>query len=299
MVIRIIEIKNLVKKFGKVIAVDNASASFGKGISIITGPNGAGKSTLLRCIDGLYKPNSGKVQVDGADPYRDESSRRTMSLLTDNYALYDNLTVMHNLEFFGRLYKIPRQEIIRRARRLLRSLDAAQFSEAKVYTLSRGTKQKVALCRALLCNPRILLLDEPTAFLDPKASAEVRKLIEGMASEGRTIIFVTQKVDEIPRFNARLIFLKGGRIVKDTTTYAFYRSMANGAIVEVRLAYPIGGKAASSTPGFIRGNSPNPTSISVKIHSYRDINRAVAHLLKNGAYIVGIDYTESVVEKFS
>ncbi len=222
-----------------------------------------------------------------------------MSLLTDNYSLYDNLTVMQNLLFFGKLYRIGAQEAGRRSMELLKLFDAQQFAQAKVYSLSRGTKQKIALCRSLLGNPKVLLLDEPTAFLDPKASSSVRKLLEHMASEGKTVIFVTQKVDEIPKFNARLLFLKGGRIVKDTTTYAFYREMARGAIVEIRLSSPISERLAKSVPGFYSSNGKSPTAISVRINSYKDINSAIAYLSARGAYVLEVDYTESIVEKFS
>ncbi|MGC8622744.1 MAG: ABC transporter ATP-binding protein [Candidatus Micrarchaeia archaeon] len=294
-----VEVDSLVKKFGKVVAVSNVTTKFGRGISIITGPNGAGKSTLLRCIDGLYLPDSGAVRIEGKDPYTDESSRYLMSLLTDNYSLYDNLTVMQNLLFFGKLYKMGEEETRARALSLLRRFDALQFANSKVYALSRGTKQKIALCRSLLGDPKILLLDEPTAFLDPKASSLVRSMMEKMASEGKTVIFVTQKVDEIPKFNARLLFLKGGKIVKDTTTYAFYRDMAKGAIVEIRLSSPITEKLAKSVPGFYSSNGKDPTVISVKILSYKEINSAIAYLAKNGAYVLEVDYTESIIKKFS
>ncbi|MEM3227693.1 MAG: ABC transporter ATP-binding protein [Candidatus Micrarchaeaceae archaeon] len=294
-----IELRNLVKKFGDVTAVGGVSARFGRGISIITGPNGAGKSTLLRCIDGLYKPTSGSVSVNGFDPYTNEGVRKSMSLLTDNYALYDNLTVLQNLMFFGRLYKLSRNETETSSRRMLKDLNAEQFINAKVYALSRGTKQKIALVRALLCNPEILLLDEPTAFLDPKASESVRMIMEDMAKEGRTVVFVTQKVDEIPRFNARLIFLRRGRIASHTTTYSFYVGMAKGSIAEIRLAKPIDRKVAASTPMFYSCNGNRPTLLKIKLRSYRDISRAVSYLSGKGAYVVGIDYAESIAEKFS
>lgn len=290
----------MVKRFGKVTALSRITLNLCKGeVNIITGPNGAGKSTLLKCMDGLYRPDSGSVLVDGMNPYHDSAARGRMALLTDNYALYDNMTVAQNMLFFGKLYKIGKREINNKLPHLLDGFGAKQFLGSKVYTLSRGTKQKVALCRALLCDPDILLLDEPTAFLDPNASEYIRGLIARMSAEGKTIVMATQKADEIPRFNARLIFIKNGRIAKDTTTYAFYRSMAEGAIAEIRLASPIGGALAKATPGFSSGNSANPTLLKVKVRSYKSINRSISYLSAHGAYIVGVDYTESIVKKFA
>lgn len=294
-----IEVKRLVKKFDKITALSGITINLASGINIITGPNGAGKSTFLRCVGGLYKPTAGTVTVNGRNPYSDAAARRNIALLTDNYALYDNLTVMQNLLFFGRFYKLGPEEIRKRSSRLLNELGARRFLDSKVYTLSRGTKQKIALCRTLLYEPGILLLDEPTAFLDPAASESMRSLFARMASEGKTVVFATQKVDEISRFNSRLIFISKGRIVNDTSTYRFYRSMAKGSIVEIRLANPLEGSVARRTPGFSSGNDAEPTLLKIKVNSYRDINKSLSYLSAKGAYVVGIDYIESMVKMFS
>ncbi len=106
----IIKARNAVKLFGNTKALDNVSFSAGRGMSMVLGPNGAGKSTLLKCIDGLYRLDKGAIEVLGSDLYRDSKARAKVSLLTENYALYDNLTVRANMIFFGRLYGMEKKE---------------------------------------------------------------------------------------------------------------------------------------------------------------------------------------------
>ena len=177
----VVKTDRITKSFGSVIAVNKVSFESAGGINIILGPNGAGKSTFLRCIDGLYSVEHGSVNVLDADPYRNDKLKEKLSLLTDNYALYDYLSVASNLKFFGRLYGLKDEETMRRAAEMLKRLDAAEYLDKKVYMLSRGTKQKIAFCRAVLNEPQILLLDEPTAFLDAHSAEMVRRSISALS----------------------------------------------------------------------------------------------------------------------
>ena len=294
-----IEVKGAVKKFGKTIGINNLTFSSIPGVNIILGPNGAGKSTLLRCIDGLYRIDKGTVNVMGADPYGNDPLRSTMSYLSDNYALYDYLTVEDNLKFFGRLYGIDDAATSERSKGILKELNALEYLNSRIYELSRGTKQKIALCRALLNNPSILLLDEPTAFLDANSSESIRKILQKFGREKKTVILVTQKLDEVTRFNCRVAVINKGRIVKDSTTSGLYSTILKNSFVNIRLASPISKSTATGIPGFNSSNESEATNIKIKIRSYRDINRAVEYLIDNGAYIVSIDYIEPLIESLS
>ena len=294
-----IEVKSAVKSFGSIKAIDGLSFASTPGVNIILGPNGAGKSTLLRCIDGLYRLDRGSVRVEGADPYRDDGLKNGMSYLSDNYALYDHLNVRNNMRFFGRLYGLDDAETDRRTRRILKELNATEYMNFKVDELSRGTKQKMALCRALLNDPKILLLDEPTAFLDSNASESIRKLLHQFSDEKRTIILVTQKLDEVTRFNCRVSVIRKGRIIKDSTTSGLYGTILRDSFVNIRLARPIAREIAKRAPGFRSMNSNPATVIRVKINSYRDINAAAQYLIDKGAFIVSIDYIEPLIESLS
>lgn len=295
----VIDVRNIGKSFGKTKAISNLSFSSTKGINIILGPNGAGKSTLLRCIDGLYKVDFGSVKVFGEDPYRNNLLKMKLSMLTDNYALYDFLTVQKNLEFFGRLYGLKDNETLKIIKDTLSELDAIQYLENKVFTLSRGTKQKIAFCRSILNDPEVILLDEPTAFLDAHAAQSVRQFLLRYAKMGRTVLFVTQKIDEVTRFNGKISIIRKGKIVKETTTDGIYSLVLKEAPVIIRLAKSIDVKMLKKLPGFVDANGQNATTFRLKLKSYKEINRIIAQLSSMGAYVIGIDYVEPFIEALS
>lgn len=292
-------VKDAVKSFGNTRAVNRLSFDSVPGVNIILGPNGAGKSTLLRCIDGLYRLDHGTLTVMGINPYTDNGIKTDMSYLSDNYALYDYLDVKSNLKFFGRLYKLGDRNIIERSRGILKKLNASEYFDKKVYTLSRGTKQKIALCRALLNDPSILLLDEPTAFLDANSSDSIRRILQEFSEEKRTIIWVTQKLDEVTRFNCRVAVINKGKIIKDSTTSGLYSTMLRNSFINIRLANPIKYEIAKRIPGFYSSNSKEPNAVKIKIRKYSDINNALEYLIDKKAFVVSVDYIEPLIETLS
>ncbi|MDE1762009.1 MAG: ABC transporter ATP-binding protein [Candidatus Micrarchaeota archaeon] len=294
-----ISVRNVVKAFGEKIALNRVSFSSTKGINIILGPNGAGKSTLLRCIDGLYRVDSGEVRVLGSDPYANDGLKSRLSLLSDNYALYDALSVTDNLRFFGRLYGLSDVETLSRSKEVLDELKATEFLNSKVETLSRGTKQKIAFCRAVISRPDVLLLDEPTAFLDAFAAESVRRILLGYAEEGKTILFVTQKLDEVTRFNGRISVISAGKIVRNTTTSGLYSTILKNTKINVRLARPMSTAVAMRIGGFVGADQGNATMLTFKIDGYRDINKIVMQIAKNRGYVVGIDLLEPMLAGLS
>lgn len=294
-----IRVRSIVKAFGKTMALSKVNFSSSKGINIILGPNGAGKSTLLRCIDGLYKVDSGSVRVLGEDPYQNALIKNKVSLLTDNYALYDFLTVADNLKFFGRLYGIKDKDILEKGKDILGSLDALQYFNRKVNELSRGTKQKVAFCRSILNDPDVLLLDEPTAFLDAHSAESMRKILLGFEKQGKTILFVTQKLDEVTRFDGKISIIKSGSVIKETTTEGLYNLVLKNTKVNIRLAKPLPIKAVKAIDGFVEANSQTPTMLKFKVSDYKQINRIISALMKHGGNIVSVDYIEHLIDDLS
>ncbi len=291
-----IRVSSIVKSFGKTVALRKINLSSVKGVNMILGPNGAGKSTLLRCIDGLYSVDSGSVEVLGKDPYRESRIKEKVSLLTDNYALYDFLTVSENLRFFGRLQGLSDRKTLEISAEMLERLDAQQYMGKKVLELSRGTKQKIAFCRAVLNDPEILLLDEPTAFLDANSAEMVRKVIQEYERKGRTILFVTQKLDEVTRFNGKISIIKAGRIVKETTTEGLYGMALRNTLIDIRLAKPVSAEIAEGISGFTEANSKLATLLKFRVHDYREINKIVKRLIDSGAIIVSVDFIEHLIE---
>jgi ABC-type multidrug transport system ATPase subunit len=294
-----ITVSSIVKSFGKTVALNRVNFSSVRGINMILGPNGAGKSTLLRCIDGLYRVDSGSVRVLGENPYKNSAIKNKVSLLTDNYALYDFLTVADNLKFFGRLYGMKDGETLEAGREILESLDAIEYMYRKVYELSRGTKQKVAFCRSILNSPDILLLDEPTAFLDAHSAESMRRILLDYEKEGKTILLVTQKLDEVTRFDGRISIIKAGRLVKQISTEGLYKLVLRNTKVNVRLARPLDLKAVKRIDGFVESNSEMPTMLKFKVNDYRQINRIISSLIERGAHIVSVDYIEHLIDDLS
>ncbi|ASI14280.1 ABC2-1 family ABC transporter ATPase [Candidatus Mancarchaeum acidiphilum] len=294
-----IKIDNLSKNFGNLHALHDISLDLKGGMHIVLGPNGAGKSTLLKCIDGHYKLDRGYVRVNGLDPYTNDKIRDKMSILSDNYSLYDELTVIDNLKFFGRLYGLKDKEILENVSEFLNEFDAARYLKSKVSTLSRGTKQKIAFCRALINKPEILLLDEPTAFLDSRSSQLMHDIMQEYSKNGRIVLFVTQKLDEISRFNSELIILRAGTVSDVTTTSNIYSTILKDTIINIRLASGFDPNKVKGIPNLYNANNASPNFIKVKIKNYKDINDTVAYLIENGGYVIGVDYIEPLIESLS
>ena len=292
-----IAVRNLMKRFGKTTALKGITLTSKKGINIILGPNGAGKSTLLKCIDGLYRPSSGHVSVLDSNPYTDAHARSKISLLADVYGLYDFMSVKDNLRFFGNFYGLRCDEAIRKAAEMMGELDLKQYLDTKVEALSRGTKQKVAFCRSMLNEAQVLLLDEPTAFLDANASDVVRSHVQEMAHEGKTVMFVTQRLDEVTRLNSRILVLREGKLVVETDAEGIYSTIFKGVDISVRLARPMGEKAIEGMRNVVWKNGKRPTLIKVRINGYGEVNRVLKALIDCGAYVVSVDYAEPALEK--
>lgn len=293
-----ISVQNVTKRFGKVAALRSISFNPKRGVNIILGRNGAGKSTLLKTIAGFYKPDEGSVTVLGKDPYTSSAVKQQLSILTDNYALYDFLTIRKNLEFFGRLYGMNSNEALSSVRETLKNFGIYSMLDSRVYTLSRGTKQKVAFCRAILNDPEILLLDEPTAFLDANASNVIRDYIQLNANVKQTI-FVTQKIDEVARTSGFVYIMKDGRIVRSTSINGMYKSVLKGMIINIRFARPVSFSAIKSMPGIQDAHAKIVTISRIRISNYKDISAAIDFLRGKGIDIVGIDYIEPFVDSIS
>ncbi len=175
-----IEVTNLVKSFKTLQAVDNISFSVKKGeIFGLLGPNGAGKSTTLRILSTLARPTSGKAEIGGYDVVKNDTKvRKMLGIVSEKMIIYDRLTAKENLWFFGCLYGIPKEQLSKRIDELLELVNLTQFKDKQVGTFSTGMRQRMNVIRALLNEPQVLFLDEPTLGLDPQSSVEIRDFIK-------------------------------------------------------------------------------------------------------------------------
>jgi ABC-2 type transport system ATP-binding protein len=211
-----IRTENLSKKFNATLAVDNLNLHVDEGeVFGFLGPNGAGKTTTVRMLTSLIGPTTGTALVNG---YRlgeqDTEIRRTVGILTETPGMYDNLSAEFNLEIYANLYEVkdPKGQV----KKYLRMLGLWERRRDEAGTFSKGMKQKLAIARALLHEPRILFLDEPTAALDPEASRLVHDFIIELKKEGRTIFLCTHNLDEADRLCGRVGVFKTHLLVVDT-----------------------------------------------------------------------------------
>jgi len=199
----LIDAENLTKKFGTVTAVDNLTFHVEQGeIFGFLGPNGAGKTTTMRMLSCLISKTSGNARIAGYDISDGEDSlkiRKIIGLLPENVSLYDDLTAYKNLDFYGKLYECAEAQRKENIKRFLKMLGLWDKKDVSVGTFSKGMKQKLAIARALIHDPEILFLDEPTANLDPESSKTVRDFILDLKKEKKTIFINTHNLDEAQR----------------------------------------------------------------------------------------------------
>lgn len=212
---KIIEVKNLTKKFNDFKAVDNISFDVRKGeIFGFLGPNGAGKSTTIRMLCTLTRPTAGKATVAGCDVVKGASAvREHIGLVAEKIILYDRLTAFENLKFFGQLYHLPPKTLEERAVKWLKTLKMERWRDKLAGTFSSGMKQRVNIARALLTEPEILFLDEPTLGLDPQTSRSIRDFIKELRRHGVTVILTTHIMPEAEELADRIAIIDRGRIL--------------------------------------------------------------------------------------
>jgi len=208
--------ENLTKQFTATLAVDHLSLQVSEGeVFGFLGPNGAGKTTTVRMLTALIGPTSGSATVNGFQVGKQDTQiRRSVGILTESPGMYDNLSAEFNLTIYARLYEVkdPKAQV----EKYLRMLGLWDRRGDEAGTFSKGMKQKLAIARALLHEPRLLFLDEPTAALDPESAHLVRDFIEDLRKEGRTIFLCTHNLDEADRLCDRIGVFKTHLLVVDT-----------------------------------------------------------------------------------
>jgi ABC-2 type transport system ATP-binding protein len=208
----LIETESLTRKFGELTAVDNLTLKVEKGeVFGFLGPNGAGKTTTVRMLCCLISKTSGKARVGDFEVDREEDRlkiRKLVGYLGSDVGLYENLSAYKNLDFYGKLYEVPSGKREENTKRLLQLLGIWERKDDAVAGFSKGMKQKLAIARALIHEPELLFLDEPTANLDPLAAKTVRDFILELKKEKRTIFLNTHNLDEAERICDRIAVLK-------------------------------------------------------------------------------------------
>ncbi|MFH0852864.1 MAG: ATP-binding cassette domain-containing protein [bacterium] len=216
----IIEVNKLVKEFKGFRAVDDISFYVQRGeVFGFLGPNGAGKSTTIKMLCTLLRPTSGQAKVAGYDIVKEPGLvREYVGIVAEKIILYDRLTALENLEFFGSLYHLDKKIIHDRAIKWLNTLEMGDWKNKQVGTFSTGMKQRVNIARALLTEPKVMFLDEPTLGLDPQTSRSIRDFIKDLHQHGVTVILTTHIMAEADELSNTIAIIDHGKIIAIDTS---------------------------------------------------------------------------------
>ena len=231
-----IQVADLSKRFGRFVAVDRVTFDVQRGeVFGFLGPNGSGKSTTIRMLCGILSPTSGTGRVAGFDVARDpERVRQHIGYMSQKFSLYEELTVRENLDFFAGIYGLTAAAAVARRDEVLSLVGLADGRDASAHDLPGGLRQRLALACAIIHDPPVLFLDEPTAGVDPISRREFWGLIRTMAAAGTAILVTTHYMDEAEHCGA-LAFIHEGRLIAKGSP-AVLKTNLHGTLVEVRVA---------------------------------------------------------------
>jgi ABC-2 type transport system ATP-binding protein len=289
-----IRTEGLGRRFGDLWAIRGMDLELRTGeVFGLLGPNGAGKTTTVRLLTALIAPSEGRAWVEDLDVRAQADAVRTrIGILTETPGLYDRLSAAQNLDFFARLHSLDAATRAERIERFLRLFDLWERRDEAAGTFSKGMKQKLAIARALLHEPSVVFLDEPTAALDPEAAYIVREAIESLRGAGRTIVLCTHNLDEAARLCDRIGFVRGTLLRVDSPRHL--RDGDGGPTVRVALVEPATDAqlaALRATPGVVRvGDDGNASVLLVELGDLRaDTPAVVRALVESGAGVLGVN----------
>lgn len=234
---------DLSKKFDEFLAVDRINLTIPPGqVLALLGPNGAGKTTTVRMLTSVLRPSWGAAQVAGYDVVRQAAQVRAhVGVLTEMHGLYDRMPADEYLDFFGQLYQLGSAKRTLRINRLLEQFGLQEDAHRRIGEYSKGMRQKLALARALLHEPPVLLLDEPTSAMDPQSARLVRNAILDLRSAERTIIICTHNLAEAEELADQIAIIRRGKIIASGSPEGLKQAMLGPVEYEVRLAAHLNG----------------------------------------------------------
>ncbi|WP_229503697.1 ABC transporter ATP-binding protein [Massilia putida] len=230
------------KSYGTRRAVDGVSFQVLAGQTVgLLGPNGAGKSTTVSMLCGLLKPDAGQVLLDGQSVTTGAASiKRRIGLVPQDLALYEDLSAHENLRLFGALYGLRSKPLDERIARVLGLVNLLERAHDKPATFSGGMKRRLNIAAALLHDPDLLILDEPTVGVDPQSRNAIFDTLEALQSQGRALIYTSHYMEEVERLADHIVIIDHGKVLADDSPAALHRKLASKALLRVELAEPVG-----------------------------------------------------------
>ena len=280
-----IHIESLTKAFGALTAVDSLSLDVSEGeVFGFLGPNGAGKTTTVRMLTSLIGPTGGRAEVNGLEIGRDDDAiRACVGILTETPGMYDRLSAEKNLTIFAKLYGV--KDVVGQVGKYLRMLGLWERRGDEAGSFSKGMRQKLAIARALLHEPKILFFDEPTSGLDPEAAKRVRDFIAELKTEGRTIFLCTHNLDEADRLCNRIGIFRTRLITVDTPANLRRRLYGRKVVFHMKRIDPAWVEAVRTLP-FVKEVQAVDTKLVVGLDAPEEHNPVIVRrLVEAGAEV--------------
>ena len=232
-----LHITDLTKNYGSFTAVDNLTLHIPEGeLFGFVGPNGAGKTTTIRIVCGLLKATSGKVQIgETAEKVGSKNMKRQIGYVPDFFGVYDNLKVKEYMDLYGSMYGMNSRDIAKISDDLLEIVNLTDKKEFYVDTLSRGMKQRLCVARALLHNPKLLILDEPNSGLDPRARVEMKEVLKNLHSMGKTIVISSHILSELSEMCSSIGIMNKGKLVASGKIEDIMHRLSGGKNIRIRV----------------------------------------------------------------
>jgi ABC-2 type transport system ATP-binding protein len=236
-----LQVERLSKSFGGRPAVDGVSFGLAKGQTLgLLGPNGAGKSTTVAMICGLLRPDAGEVLFDGqAMGVGNNAVKRQIGLVPQDLALFEDLPALENLKVFGALYGLKGADLAQRCEQALALVSLSDRAKDLAGTYSGGMKRRLNIACALLHEPQLLILDEPTVGVDPQSRNAIFDSLEALKAQGRSLIYTSHYMEEVERLADHIVIIDYGKVIADDTPQALFTRLPAAAALHVDLAQPL------------------------------------------------------------
>ena len=285
-----IKTENLTKYFGDFKAVESVNLEVNAGeVLALLGPNGAGKTTTVRMLTSVLKPTCGRAWIAGYDVIKQPARvRASVGVLTENHGLYDRMPAAEYLDFFGQVYQLNVEARRARTDRLLDHFGLSDAHHRRIGEFSKGMRQKLALARALIHRPPVLLLDEPTSAMDPESARLVRDALHELRTDERAIIICTHNLAEAEELAGRIAIIRHGKIIANGTPSELKRQFLDVPEYEVILGEPLTERSVTLPDGAtLTGRGPDWVRFST-LTGTRDNPGVLRAMLDQGLAVISL-----------
>jgi len=293
-----VEVENLIKTYGAQNAVDDISFRADKGEIVgFLGPNGAGKSTTMKIALGYLPPTAGTVRIGGFDVQQDPLAvRRRVGYLPEHNPLYLDMYVHEYLEFIGSVHGLKGRELRQRVAQLVQKVGLTREQNKQIGALSKGYRQRVGLAQALVHDPEVLILDEPTTGLDPNQISEIRQLIRELG-EDKTVIFSTHILPEVTALCSRVVIISRGKLVADAPVAELAARAAGETVLRAEFEGPVATAPLAALPGVRGVEASGPGVVLIRTAPGTDVRAAVSRLaVEQGWLLLGLRQEQQSLE---